>query len=221
MSSTTQVLNVSSREVVGTSAVKRLRRTGQLPAVAYGRGKDPVNLSVDAHEFRVMLSRQGAGGLITLKFTDGKADLPVIVKEIQIDPRRNEVRTLDFLHVSLSEKVTSTAFVVLEGEPIGVRQDGGLLVQSLHEIHISALPQNLPENITLDVTDLALNGVLLVEDIKLPEGVEAISPADEVVASVAAPRVEAEEPEEAVEGEEGAEAAAEGAEGEAPAKEAE
>ena len=214
MSSTSHVLNVSSREVAGTSNVKRLRRTGQLPAVAYGRGKDPVNLSVDAHEFKVLLSRQGAGGLITLKFTDGKADLPVIVKEIQIDPRRNEVRTLDFLHVSLSEKVTSTAFLVLEGEPIGVRQDGGLLVQSLHEIHISALPQNLPEQITLDVTNLEMNGTLLVEDIKFPEGVEAISPHDEVVASVAAPRAEAEEPEEAVEGEEGAEAA-----GEAPAKE--
>jgi len=215
MSSTTQVLTVSSREVVGTSAVKRLRRTGQLPAVAYGRGKDPVNLSVDAHEFRTLLSHQGAGGLITLKFTDGKADLPVIVKEIQIDPRRNEVRTLDFLHVSLSEKVSSTALLVLEGEPIGVRQDGGLLTQSLHEIHISALPQNLPESITLDITDLELNSSLHVSDIKFPEGVEAETDGEEIVASVAPPRVEKEETEEAVEGEEAA------AEGETPAKESE
>jgi len=208
MSSTTQVLNVSSREVVGTSAVKRLRRTGQLPAVAYGRGKDPVNLSVDAHEFKVLLSHQGAGGLITLKFTDGKADLPVIVKEIQIDPRRNEVRTLDFLHVSLSEKVSSTALLVLEGEPEGVRVDGGLLTQSLHEIHIKALPQNLPEHITLDVTDLALNSSLHVKDIKFPEGVEAETDGEEIVASVAPPRVEKEEP-------------AEGEAGEVPATEVE
>lgn len=207
MSSTTPVLNVSPRDVAGTSAVKRLRRTGQLPAVAYGRSQEPVNLSVNAHEFNVLLARQGAGGLITLKFTDGQADLPVIVKEIQIDPRRNEPRTLDFLKVSLSEKVSSTALMVLEGEPIGVRQDGGLLVQSLHEIHISALPQNLPEHITLDVTELEMNGTLLVEDIKFPEGVEAVTPLDEVVASVAQPRVEAAEPEEAAEGEEGAEAA--------------
>lgn len=214
MSSTIPVLNVSSREVVGTSAVKRLRRTGQLPAVAYGLGKDPVNLSVDAHEFRILLSRQGAGGLITLKFSDNNADLPVIVKEIQIDPRRNEVRTLDFLQVSLSEKVTSTALLVLEGEPEGVRVDGGLLMQALHEIQISALPQDLPEQITLDVTDLEMNGTLLVEDIKLPEGVEAISPADEVVASVVAPRIEKEETEEVAEGEE-----AEAAAAEEPAKE--
>jgi len=217
MSSTTHELTVSSREVVGTSAVKRLRRTGQLPAVAYGRGKDPVNLSVDAHEFRTLLSHQGAGGLITLKFTDGKADLPVIVKEIQIDPRRNEVRTLDFLHVSLSEKVSSTALLVLEGEPEGVRVDGGLLVQALHEIHISALPQNLPEHITLDITDLALNSSLHVKDIKFPEGVEAVTDGEEIVASVAPPRVEKEETEVA-EGEAGAEAAAEG---EAAAKESE
>jgi len=203
MSTTTHVLNVSSREVAGTSAVKRLRRDGQLPAVAYGRGKAPVNLSVDAHEFRTLLSHQGAGGLITLKFADGKADLPVIVKEIQIDPRRNEVRTLDFLHVSLSEKVSSTALLVLEGEPEGVRVDGGLLTQVLHEIHIKALPQNLPEHITLDVTDLALNHSLHVKDIKFPEGVEAETDAEEIVASVAPPRVEKEEPAEAAEGEAG------------------
>ena len=217
MSSTTQVLNVSSREVAGTSAVKRLRRTGQLPAVAYGRGKDPVNLSVDAHEFRTLLSHQGAGGLITLKFTDGKADLPVIVKEIQIDPRRNEVRTLDFLHVSLSEKVSSTALLVLEGEPEGVRVDGGLLTQVLHEIHIKALPQNLPEHITLDVTDLALNHSLHVKDIKFPEGVEAETDAEEIVASVAPPRIEKEEPAEA----EGEASEVPATEGEAPEKEAE
>ncbi|MEO6908108.1 MAG: 50S ribosomal protein L25 [Abditibacteriaceae bacterium] len=217
MSSTMHVLNVSSREVAGTSAVNRLRRTGQLPAVAYGRGKDPVNLSVDAHEFRVLLSHQGAGGLITLKFTDGKADLPVIVKEIQIDPRRNEVRTLDFLHVSLSEKVSSTALLVLEGEPIGVRQDGGLLTQSLHEIHISALPQNLPESITLDIAHLALNSSLHVKDITFPEGVESETDGEEIVASVAPPRAEKVETEEGAEGEAGAE----DAEGEAPAKDSE
>jgi large subunit ribosomal protein L25 len=215
MSSTTHELTVSSRQDVGTAAVKRLRRTGQLPAVAYGRGKDPVNLSVDAHEFRHLLSHQGAGGLITLKFKDGSADLPVIVKEIQIDPRRNEVRTLDFLHVSLSEKVSSTALLVLEGEPEGVRVDGGLLTQSLHEIHISALPQNLPEHITLDITDLALNSSLHVKDIKLPEGVTAETDGEEIVASVAPPRVQSEETETAAEGAEAA------AEGEAAAKDAE
>lgn len=214
MSSTTHELTVSSREVVGTSAVKRLRRSGQLPAVAYGRGKDPVNLSVDAHEFRHLLSHQGAGGLLTLKFKDGKADLPVIVKEVQIDPRRNEVRSLDFLQVSLSEKVSSTALLVLEGEPEGVRVDGGLLVQALHEIHISALPQDLPEHITLDISDLALNSSLHVKDIKFPAGVEAVTDAEEIVASVTPPRVEKETTEEAAaEGEAGAEAAA--AEGEA------
>lgn len=189
MSSTTSELNVSSREAVGTSAVKRLRRAGQLPAVVYGRGQDAVNVSVDAHEFRVLLAHHGAGGLLTLKFTEGgKADIPVIVKEIQTDFRRNEVRTLDFLRVSLSEKVASSALLVLEGEPHGVRVDGGVLVQSVHEIHVSALPQNLPENIILDVSELEMNGMLHVKDIKLPEGVEVTTDGEELVASVVASR---------------------------------
>jgi len=210
MSSTTHELAVASREDVGTSAVKRLRRTGYLPAVAYGRGEDPVNLSVNAHEFNVLLSRQGSGGLLTLKFKDGQADIPVIVKELQMDPRRNEVRTLDFLRVSLSEKVSSVAALVLEGEAEGVRVDGGLLVQSLHEVRIKALPQNLPENITLDVTSLEMNGVLHVKDISLPEGVEIEEDPEEIVVSVAPPRVEAASTEESAEEGETAEAAAEG-----------
>src|SRR5690606_19392425 len=132
---------------------------------------------------------------------------------VQIDPRRNEVRSLDFLQGSLSEKVSSTALLVLEGEPEGVRVDGGLLVQALHEIHISALPQDLPEHITLDISDLALNSSLHVKDIKFPAGVEAVTDAEEIVASVTPPRVEKETTEEAAaEGEAGAEAAA--AEGE-------
>lgn len=218
MSSSTHELNVSLRDAVGTSAVRRLRRTGKLPAVVYGRGEDVINLSVDAHTFGVMLARQEVGGLLNLKLEGNSTDIPVIVKELQIDPRRNEVRTLDFLRVSLTEKVEALVLVMLEGEPVGVRVDGGLLSQSLHEVLVSAFPQDLPEQVTVDITDLELNGSIHVKDIPFPEGVESAAEADEIVASVSPPRAEAEEPEEAVEGAEGEAAPAEGAEETAAAK---
>lgn len=206
--STTPELAVSLRNEHGTSASRRLRRAGRLPAIAYGRGEEPIALSVDALEVNNLLRRHGVGGLMMLKVEGATDDIPVIVKELQVNPRRNELSTLDFLRVSLTEQVSSVVPLVLEGEPAGVRHEGGLLVQSLHEIRIKALPQDLPENVVLDVTELELNGVRTVGDIKFPEGVESEEDPEEVVASVAVPRIE-EEPEEELaevaEGEEGAE----------------
>jgi large subunit ribosomal protein L25 len=104
---------------------------------------------------------------------------------------------VDFLRVSLTEQVHSQVPVMLEGEPIGVRQDGGILVHALHTLEISALPQALPEQITVDVSALEMNGApILVGDLQLPEGVTVLTDGEETVAVVNAPAVE-EETEEA------------------------
>jgi large subunit ribosomal protein L25 len=198
-------LNVVVREEKGKSVSRRLRYAGRLPAVVYGRNEEPVKLSVDAKELRDFLARHGSRGLFSLNTEDG-TKTPAIIKALQRHPFKNHVQTIDFLRVSLSEKVNAVVPIVLEGEPVGVKVDGGILVQSMHQIEISALPQDLPEAIHADVSHLEFNGApLLIKEIKLPAGITAISDGEEDVAVVNAPDTE---PAEAAEGEAGEEAAA-------------
>ena len=201
-------LNVVVREEKGKSVSRRLRYAGRLPAVVYGRNEEPVKLSIDAKEFRDLLAHHGSHGLFSLNTEDG-SKTPAIIKALQRHPFKNNVQTVDFLRVSLSEKVNAVVPIVLEGDAVGVKVDGGILVQSMHEIEISALPQDLPEAIHADISHLEFNGApLLIKDIKLPAGITAISDGEEDVAVVNAPAVEA-QAEEAPEAEAGAEAAAE------------
>lgn len=201
-------LNVVVREDKGKSVSRRLRYAGRLPAVVYGRNEEPVKLSVDAKEFRDLLAHHGSHGLLSLNTEDG-AKTPAIIKALQRHPFKNTVQTIDFLRVSLSEKVNAVVPIVLEGEAVGVKVDGGILVQSLHEIEISALPQDLPESIHVDVSGLELNGAPIhVSEIAFPQGISPVTAGEEVVAVVNAPAVEA-VAEEAPEGEEAATASAE------------
>lgn len=202
-------LNVVVREEKGKSVSRRLRYAGRLPAVVYGRNEEPVKLSVDAKEFRDFLAHHGSHGLFSLN-VEGGSKTPAVIKALQRHPFKNHVQTIDFLRVSLSEKVNSVVPIVLEGDAVGVKVDGGILVQSMHEIEISALPQDLPEAIYADISHLEFNGApLLIKDIKLPEGITAISDGEEDVAVVNAPAVEAPSAEPAEAAEASAEAAAE------------
>ncbi len=183
-------LNVVVREEKGKSVSRRLRYAGRLPAVVYGRNEEPVKLSVDTKEFRDLLAHHGSRGLFSLNTEDG-SKTPAIIKALQRHPFKNTVQTIDFLRVSLSEKVNAVVPIVLEGEAVGVKVDGGILVQSMHEIEISALPQDLPEAIHADISHLEFNGApLLIKEIKLPAGITAVSDGEEDVAVVNAPAAE-------------------------------
>lgn len=208
-------LKVRTRQETGKQAAARLRRSGFVPAVVYGHKEEPVKLAVDAHELRDLLAHHGSHGLLSLKFEDGSiADTAAVIKALQRHPVKHRIDAIDFLRVSLDENISATVPIVLEGEPIGVKQDGGILVQALHALDIVAFPQFLPENVTIDVTSLIMNGPPLhVGDIPLPEGVRAVTDAETPVAVVNPPRVEAEVTEEPTEGAEG-----EGAEGEGEAQ---
>jgi large subunit ribosomal protein L25 len=183
-------LKVVEREVTGKSVARRLRYAGQLPAVVYGRKEEPMKLTVNEKEFRDFVSRHGSHGLLSLNIEGGKK-IPAVVKELQRHPFKNHVQTIDFLRVSLDEKINATVPIVLEGEPDSVRVEGGVLVQSMHEVEIFALPQNLPEAVYADISHLEFNGAaLMLSDIKLPEGIEFVSEEDDDVAVVNPPRVE-------------------------------
>jgi len=221
-------LEVDERPERGTRATRRLRSDGLVPGVVYGgRGQeDSVSFKVNARVLRHVLVDGSA--LIDLKV--GGTTLPVIVKDRQLDPVRDELIHIDLLEVRLDEKIQTQVGVHLEGieEAPGVKE-GGVLDQVSHQLNIEALPTAIPEAINVDVSGMEIAATMHLSEITAPEGVEFLDDLEEtIIASVVVP-TEVEEPEEieeetALVGEDGEPIetpAEEGEEAEAPAEEAE
>jgi large subunit ribosomal protein L25 len=219
-------LAVDERSERGSRAARRLRRDGLVPGVLYGGSNgESVSFKVGARELRHVLVDGSA--LIDVKVGRGKT-LPVIVKDQQRHPVRDDVVHIDLLEVRLDEKIHSQVAIELEGmeEAPGIKE-GGVLEQVTREIEIEALPTDIPERITVDVSGLDIAATMTLAEIGAPPGVTflADNPEEVTVATVVVP-TEIEEPEEieeetelvGEEGElpEGVEAPAE--EGEAPAE---
>jgi large subunit ribosomal protein L25 len=211
-------LVVAERPERGSRAVRRLRRTGEVPGVLYGGSGHAVPFKVNARELRHILTDGSA--LIDVQVDGGKAR-PVIVKEQQLHPVRDELIHIDLLEVRLDVKIHAQVAVHVEGaeEAPGVKE-GGVLDQVTHQLTIEALPTDIPENIVVDVSDMEIAGTKTLAELTPPAGVEFLDDQETTIASVVVP-TEVEEPEEEVEeetelvGEEGeAEAGAEGATGE-------
>lgn len=163
-----------------------MRRAGKLPAVIYGHGETPVSLSVNAKEFSDLISHSGTHMLLTLK---GASTETAIIKNIGRHPVKGIPATIDFQRVSRNEKITAKVAIVLENEPVDVKSGDGLLVQSLHEIEISALPGEMPEHITVDISHLVLNGPAVhISEIAVPGGVTILTHGEEAIAAINPPK---------------------------------
>lgn len=220
-------LSVAARESFGSRATRRLRREGLVPGVVYGQGGEARPFQVPERELRNLLGEGHA--LLDLEVGEEKA-VPVVIKEQQHHPLRGEVIHLDFLEVRLDEAIQSEVAIELEGteNAPGVRE-GGVLEHVGREITVEALPTEIPDQITVDVSEMEINDTMTLAGVKAPEGVTFVvdDPADWTVATLSPPRVE-EEPETELEeeteliGEDGEpiEPAEEG-EGEAPSEDGE
>ncbi|NQY57968.1 MAG: 50S ribosomal protein L25 [Ilumatobacteraceae bacterium] len=210
------VLNANPGRATGSSTSRRLRREGRIPAVVYGHGMDPLAVDIDRRELRAALS--GAAGLNTiLDLTVEGAVYPSLIKDIQRHPVRRTVLHVDFIQVNLNEEVVVSIPVTIEGEAKEVLQHNGLVDLSMPEFEVRTTPRNIPEGITIDVTDMTMDTVIRVEDVELPDGVEAAGDPDSPVVTVLTMRavVEDEPVAEGEEGEEGEEGDAEGGDAEA------
>jgi large subunit ribosomal protein L25 len=205
---------VKTREHLGSSETRRLRRRGLVPGVLYGAG-EPVSICIEERELRRALT--GAAGLHSILDVEidgtGKAHASIL-KDYQVDKVRGGVTHVDLHEVRLDQPITASVSVHLTGgdEAPGVRE-GGVLSQPLREIQISALPLEVPEHIDLDVSHMATGDTLRISDIDVGDTVTLLDDPETVVATVTAPTREVEPEEEAAEGEE-----AEGVEGEAGAE---
>lgn len=199
------ILTAQIREQSGKEISRRLRAKKQLPAILYG--KNHKKLVIDEREVQKLLNVYGMSRLIKLKVENPDERIEehaVLIKEAQFHPVKGNILHLDFHEVSLDHKVTLKIPLVLVGEEDRVN-DGSSIEQMLYEIEISCLPTQIPENIEVDVSGLKMNEAITAGDLKIPEGIDLVTPPEEYVVSAASPRVE-ELPEEEEKAEEGDEA---------------
>jgi large subunit ribosomal protein L25 len=202
-------LSLNARDPEGSRTARRLRRTGEVPGVIYGEGGDPSHFSVDARILRNTLAHSGA--ILDVSIGDDTA-VPVLVKDLQRHPVRGEIVHVDFLRVNMREKIHTTVVLELTGadDAPGVTE-GGVLSQETREINIEALPGDIPDSITHDVSGMQINDTLTLSAVTVPDGITLLDDLEEtVIATITPPTVETEtddiEVETAVVGEDGAKA---------------
>jgi large subunit ribosomal protein L25 len=202
----------------GSAASRRLRANGKVPAVLYGRGADPVSLTVDWRELRSALTTdKGLNALLTLKV--GSKKTTALVKDLQRHPVRRDVLHVDFLSVDVDVVISTDVPIVLEGEATLVIREQGVVDQVMNAIVIQAKPDDIPGSLSVDVSELEIGHTITVADLELPPGVATEVDPDETVVtaqltSLALAEEEEGEGEEGEEGIEGEAAEGEAAEGE-------
>lgn len=213
------VLAAEPRSVTG-KAVAALRRSGKLPAVVYGHGRDSQALQLDAHSFDELRRHTGATRLVDLE-VEGDAPLPVLVHNVQFHPVTRRPLHVDLFAVRMTEELVVDVPVVTSGVSEAVDVHGGTLLLMTETLKVRALPTNLPESIPAPIDGLAdFDATLHVRDLVIPANVTVLNDPDELVARVQAPRIEIEAaPAEVEEAAEAPEAEAEG-EAASPAAEA-
>jgi large subunit ribosomal protein L25 len=187
-------LRALRREGIGSSAARRTRRDGAIPGVLYGAHEQPTPIQIDAREFSGLI-KQGLtdNTLINLLLDDEKkSDRLTLIREVQRDPVRNDLRHVDFVHVDVKVSIEVEVPVHLIGTADGVRNQGGILEQRLHEIEIKCLPTEIPSAFELDVSALTIGDSLHVSDVNLT-GYDVLTELDRTVAVVVPPRVLEEE----------------------------
>jgi large subunit ribosomal protein L25 len=181
------------RREFGKNSNRRLRASGRVPGVVYGRSVEPVAVSVDPKDLdRILHSYTGHNTIFTLKYQDRKSN--VMIREIQRDPVGEEFLHADFLAVSMDRTMAFDVPVETVGTPEGVKLHGGILDLVVREIHLECLPGDLPDHIRIDVEDLQIGDSVRVEQLDVDaEKVKVLSDPDLTVLTIAAPSVETDE----------------------------
>ena len=182
------VLKANKRNVVGKQ-VKALRREGKLPAVIYGRHTDPINIEFDATVAGRRLARATSSSLITIDL-DGE-EIPTLVREKQRDFIKNSLLHVDFLTVSMTEKLRAYVTLRFKGMSLAVKDFNAILVHNIEQLQVECLPGDLPEYVEVDVSVLKNPGDgIRVGDLSVSENVTVLDDADMMVAVASASKIE-------------------------------
>jgi large subunit ribosomal protein L25 len=193
-------LQAFARPETGKSAAKHVRQKDMVPAVVYKDGETGISVKVGSKDLvKALHTEAGLNAIITLNISDGSEvnTRTVIVKETQIDPMTDKLIHADFHEISLEEKINVNVPITVKGEAVGVTEEKGVFTQTLWEIEVECLPTQIPEKIEVNIESLRIGDAIHVKDLSIPEGIEVLEDAEQVVASVHHPETEeTEEPEE-------------------------
>jgi len=177
-------VRATKREGRGKNDARRSRQQGQVPVTIYGGGAETVAALVPLRELAAILRSDTGRNTIFTVDVDGVEATEVMFADRQIDPVRSRLVHADFKRLVKGEKIEATVPLRLVGEPIGVREEAGVLEQIIREIEIRCEPRDIPEHLDVDVSNLGVHDVLHVSDIPTSEGVEILADADTVIATI-------------------------------------
>ena len=193
------LLNAAPRTQARRAGAKALRTAGRIPAVIYGRQAPPQNLELKTKELEDLIHHSVSENLLVdlVVKDDTRPKRLALVQEVQHHPLTGKVLHVDFHEVAENEKVTILVPVETVGEAEGVKTEGGVLEHVMFKIKVRALPKDLPEQITVDVTHLKIGQAIHLGEIKAPQNCEIVGDKSISVIAIAAPRTEEEEAAEA------------------------
>jgi large subunit ribosomal protein L25 len=175
------VLSARSRTGKGSAEARRIRRNGRIPAVLYGRSGSSLTIDLDGRDFSGQVRNISESTIVKVE-VEGKT-YQAFVKDTQRNIVEGSILHVDFYEVESGVALRARVSLHLTGNPVGVRE-GGVLESPLHEVEVECLPQDLPERLEVDISELRVNQSLHVRDLKLGEGVRLVSNEDQVVALV-------------------------------------
>ncbi|MCM0084270.1 50S ribosomal protein L25 [Geomonas sp. Red32] len=179
-----QVLNVELREETGKGVCRRLRSAGRIPGVVYGKGLEPVSISLDRRQFSEAIAGEGGRNhILTLKCEGSLNDVTVIVADLLQDAIKRTPRHVDLHKINLSDKVKVHVPVRVVGTAVGVKA-GGMLDLAMHELEVECLPVHIPGHINVDVTELVIGHSIHLGEIPAPVGIVILGDAKTPVVSV-------------------------------------
>ena len=196
-------LELEPRNLLGKK-VKQLRRAGIIPIHLYGPGVESRSVQCQAQRLIQVLSLAGGNTPISVSIQGESGDQLAFAREIQWDPRRDDIYHVDLLVAEADRPVTAQVPIVLIGESAGARMVGGTIMQQLFQLDVQALPLEMPSQAEVDLAILTeSDGVIRTSDISLPSNVTVLTDIEEVIVRIELPRVEVEAEVEEVEGAEG------------------
>lgn len=188
MARKTTVITVLPRKEIGTSSSRRARRSGKIPCVIYGAAKEARQFFVEENKWKEIPVADVH--LVELDSPEGKIN--ALIKDVQYDYLKGATLHIDFQEVRMDQMIEAEVPVHGIGTPIGLSQ-GGFLEQVLHTITIEALPANIPSAIEVDISGLELEKSIRVAELKMPEGVKAVTDENQTVFHILLPKAEEEE----------------------------
>jgi large subunit ribosomal protein L25 len=179
------------RDAFGKNASRRFRREGKIPAVLYGKNEPSTHLVLQKKDiFGILRSESGENTIFKASFDSNATD--AMIKEFQIDPVTAEILHIDLIQIAMDKAIRVSVPIVVAGEAVGVKTEGGFVDLITREVEVECLPGDIPEHIEVDIGDLHLHQSVKVEDISSPQGVEIISDPQTLVVLIEAPTKEEE-----------------------------